>query len=111
MALLEKPDGVSPPLLPGVWVTLGVLRYGDSGRDRDVPRRGLVLAPGPTDCENFGIAGVLGAKAGFAFVERLKLAYEGVVGVGGNSSEVLDARLDARWTGRKMPEPGTEVVK
>jgi len=46
-------------------------------------------------------------------VERLKLANEGVVGVGGKVSEdrVGEARLKARWRGRKIPEPGIDVVK
>ena len=46
-------------------------------------------------------------------MERLKLLKEGVVGVGGNVSEVNvgEARLTARCMGRNMPEPGTEVVK
>lgn len=37
----------------------------------------------------------------------------GVVGVGGNESEesVGEARLKALFDGRKMPAPGTDVVK
>ncbi len=33
------------------------------------------------------------------------------MGEGGKSSEVPDERLRARWTGRKIPEPGVFVVK
>lgn len=43
-----------------------------------------------------------------------KVLWEGVLGVGGKESEALvvaDDRFSARWTGRKMPEPGIEVVK
>jgi hypothetical protein len=70
--------------------------------------------PGPTDCENFGlgIEGVLGLKLGFSMVERLKFwLYEGVVGEGSKSDESAEARFCARCTGRKMPEPGTDVWK
>jgi len=43
----------------------------------------------------------------------LKLPSEGVVGVGGKDPDdnVGEARLEARLRGRKMPEPGSEVVK
>jgi len=44
----------------------------------------------------------------------LALAYEGVPGVAGKeSAEAVDekVRFSARWTGRKIPEPGTEVRK
>lgn len=44
-------------------------------------------------------------------VERLKLGYDGVTGSGAKSDEPPDTRFCARWTGRKMPEPGTEVSK
>lgn len=78
MALLEKPEGVSPPFLPGVAVKGGCLRSGDSGRGRDGRPFGLncglgARAPGPTDCENLGKEGVSGLKCGFVVVERLKL--------------------------------------
>jgi hypothetical protein len=70
--------------------------------------------PGPTDCENFGLAieGVSGLKLGFSMVERLKLwLNEGVIGEGGKSDESAEARFCARWQGRKMPEPGIDVWK
>jgi hypothetical protein len=70
--------------------------------------------PGPTDCEKFGfgIEGVSGLKLGFSMVERLKLLwYEGVVGSGAKSDEPPEMRFCARCTGRKIPEPGTEVSK
>lgn len=119
IALLEKPDGVRPPFRAGVAVKFGCgLRKGDSGRGNDGRPCGLncglgARAPGPTDCENFGSDGVSGLKCGFVVVERLKLLRydDGVVGVGGKSSEVVDERFCARCTGRKMPEPGTEVLK
>jgi hypothetical protein len=118
MALFEKPAGVMGPVLPGVGARFGCFRNGDSGRGSEGLPFGLktglgALAPGPTDCENFGMEGVSGLKFGLSVVERLKLLKEGVVGVGGKVSEVKvgDARLIARCIGRKMPEPGTEVVK
>jgi hypothetical protein len=117
IALLEKPEGASPPPRTGVAFAVGGLRNGDSGRGRDGRPLDLnwglgARAPGPTDCENLGSEGVSGLKCGLFVVERLKLLYEdGVVGVGGKSSEVADERFWARWTGRKMPEPGTEVLK
>jgi hypothetical protein len=119
IALFEKPDGASPPLRAGVAVKLGCcLRNGDSGRGRDGRLFGLncglgARAPGPTDCENLDSDGVSGLKCGFVVVERLKLLryVDGVVGVGGKSSEVTDERFCARCTGRKIPEPGIEVLK
>jgi len=117
IALLENPDGVRPPLRAGVAVRFGALRIGDSGRGRDGQLFGLncglgARAPGPTDCENLGSEGVSGLKCGFVVVERLKLLpYDGVVGVGGKSSEVAEDRFCARCTGRNMPEPGIEVRK
>jgi hypothetical protein len=122
MALLEKPEGVTLPLLLmlplRLTLLLGVggarfegLRKGDSGRE--VGRVGG-RAPGPSDWENLERAeGVLsGLKFGFSVVERLKVElYKGVVGVRGKSSEVPEERLRARWTGRKIPAPGVEVVK
>ena len=116
MALLENCEGVTLPLRPGVGgARFEGLRIGDSGRPSD----GLLggWAPGPSDWENLDLDtdGVWGAKLGFSVVDRLKLvlplAYEGVVGEGGKSSDVPEDRLRARCTGRKMPEPGTEVVK
>ena len=117
IALLEKPDGVSPPLRAGVAVRFGGLRNGDSGRGRDGRPFALecglgARAPGPTDWENLGSDGVSGLKCGLLVVERLKLLYDdGVVGVGGKSSEVADERFWARCTGRKIPEPGSDVLK
>jgi hypothetical protein len=61
-----------------------------------------------------GSDGVSGLKCGFVVVERLKLlpyVEDGVVGVGGKSSEVADERFWARCTGKNMPEPGIEVLK
>jgi len=116
MALLEKPDGVRLAFRAGVAVRLG-LRIGDSGRGRDGRPFGLncglgARAPGPIDWENLGTEGVSGLKWGFVVVERLNLLYdEGVVGVGGKSSEVAEERFCARWTGRNMPDPGIEVLK
>lgn len=116
IALFEKPEGVRPPFRAGVAVRFG-LRRGDSGRGSDGRPLGLncglgARAPGPTDCENLGSEGVSGLKCGFVVVERLKLLlYEGVVGVGGKSSDVPEDRFCARCTGRKMPEPATEVLK
>jgi hypothetical protein len=119
IALFENPEGVSPPFLAGVAVKLGCgLRRGDSGRDSDGRPFGLndglgARAPGPTDCENLDVDGVSGLKCGFVVVERLKLFRydDGVVGVGGKSSEVADDRFCARCTGRKMPDPGVVVRK
>lgn len=113
MALLENWEGVMLPLRPGVGgARLEALRSGDSGRDSEGRR---ARAPGPSDWENLdlGTKGVFGLKFGFSVVDRLKLllAYEGVVGEGGKSSEVPDERLRARCAGRKMPEPGVVVVK
>jgi hypothetical protein len=112
IALLENPEGASPPFRAGVAVKFGARRNGDSARGIDGRR---ARTPGPTDCENLGSEGVSGLKCGFAVVERLKLVlpYEedGVVGVGGKSSEVADERFCARCTGRNIPEPGTDVLK
>lgn len=105
------------PLLAGVAVKVGCFRIGDSGRGSDGRPFGLnwglgARAPGPTDWENLGIEGV-SLKCGFSLVERLKLLNEGVVGEGGKLSEVIvgDDRFIALCIGKKMPEPGTEVVK
>lgn len=120
IALFEKPEGVSVPLRAGVAVKAGGRRSGDSGRGRDgrpfcCLNCGLgARAPGPTDWENLGSDGVSGLKCGFVVVERLKLlpyVEDGVVGVGGKSSEVADERFWARCTGKNMPEPGIEVLK
>ena len=106
------------PALPGVGARFGCFRKGDSGRGaggRIFPLdMGLtVRAPGPMDWENLGIEGVLGLKCGRSMDERLKLLYDGVVGVGGKDSEdrVREARLVALWMGKKMPAPDTLVVK
>lgn len=119
IALLEKPDGVTAALRAGVGTRLGCFLKGDSGRGKDGLPFGLntglgARAPGPTDCENLGIEGVVsGLKLGFSVVERLKLLKDGVVGVGGKVSDVRvgEARFVARCIGRNIPEPGTEVVK
>jgi hypothetical protein len=104
--------------LPGVAERLGCFRKGDSGLGREGLPFGLncglgARAPGPIDWENLSIEGVSGLKFGFSAVERLKLLKDGVVGVGGKVSEdeLGEARFVARWIGRKMPAPGTEVVK
>jgi hypothetical protein len=98
---------------PGVGCSTGLFLYGDSGRGRDGLAFGLNWglggrAPGPTDCENFGIA-----WGGEAELPSIPPKNEGVVGVGGNVSADGDgeARLAARWIGRNMPEPGIDVVK
>lgn len=48
-----------------------------------------------------------------AWLGGLNVTNDGVVGVGGNESEesVGEARLKALFEGRKMPEPGMDVVK
>jgi hypothetical protein len=109
---------VTGVLLPVVGAKFGCFRNGDSGRGKDGLTFGLnsglgARAPGPIDCEKFGRAGVSGLKLGFSMVERLKLEYGGVVGVGGSESDVIvdEERFVARCMGRKMPDPGTEVVK
>lgn len=119
IALFEKAPGVPAPCLPGVGGKLGCLRKGDSGRGNDGLPLGLnaglgARAAGPKDWENLGIEGVSGLKLGFSVVDKLKLLLkDGVVGVGGRVSDVeeMDERFVARCMGRKMPEPGTEVVK
>lgn len=118
IALLENPDGVIDPFLFGVGARLGCFRKGDSGRGSDGLLCGLntglgARAPGPTDCENLGMEGVSGLKLGLSRVDRLSLPpYDGVVGVGGSLPvEVGELRFDARCTGKKMPAPGTDVVK
>lgn len=70
------------------------------------------LAPGPTDCENLGmLIGGLSFSTIGSFV-ALKFENAGVVGVGGNvSEEFVDVRFWALCIGKKMPAPGTEVVK
>ena len=95
--------------LPGVGANVGTFRNGDSGLGRDGRCcLGLKLglggrAPGPTDCENFGMPfGEVRSKP--------PEPWDGVVGVGGNSS-YMDSRLDARCNGRKMPEFEIEVEK
>lgn len=65
LTLLEKAAGAIEPPLLGVGARFGCLRNGDSGRASDGLvlglKRGLgALAPGPTDCENFGMAAVGG---------------------------------------------------
>lgn len=54
IALLENPDGVRPPFLPGVAAAvLTFWRTGDSGRDSDGRR---TRVPGPMDCENLALS-------------------------------------------------------
>lgn len=84
---------------------------GDSGRGRD-GRFGLKVglkgrAPGPTECENLSPELAGGALC------PLTVLYDGVLGVSGNESRDTagESRFSARWTGRKMPEPGIEVLK
>lgn len=73
-------------------------------------------APGPTDWESLGTGGVGEPypSPGPSLPPPWNVAPKpGVLGVGGKLSELsaMDARLEARWRGRKMPEPGTEVLK
>lgn len=99
-----------------VGARFGCLLSGDSGLGRE-GRFGLNnglggLAPGPIDCENLaGRAGVGGVKA-FLVLLPLSVLCEGVCGVPGNESVPAEGeRLAARWTGKKMPDPGTVVLK
>lgn len=109
--LLEKDAGPIDGNRPGVGASMGLFRIGDSGRGNEglfALNAGLgARAPGPTDCENFGM--LLSGAVPF----RSKFANEGVVGVGGNVSAVSEGeeRLAARCVGRNMPAPGLEVVK
>lgn len=129
------------PALLGVGARLGCLYgdsgRGSEGRLSCLDCGLVVRAPGPRDWENLGIEGASGVrleapksglprneavvKSDFPRVEALKfglsrvdalnlLPYEGVVGVGGRSEADI-ARFFARWMGRNMPEPGTEVWK
>ena len=120
------PTGGRPPLTLcenpglgfGVGAKFGCLLSGDSGLGRD-GRFGLNiglagLAPGPTDWENFaGRAGVGGVYPFLVVVLLpLKVLCEGVDGVPGYESKLSSGeRRSARWTGRKMPAPGTSVWK
>jgi hypothetical protein len=97
---------------PGVGARTGAcLRIGDSGRGKDgrlALKVGLLDRTGPTDCENFkGTPGI----GGVVLVSPLRC--EGVPGVAGKESRESegDSRRSARCTGRKIPAPGTEVVK
>lgn len=95
--LFEKDERPIDGPRPGVVPRLGLFLNGDSGRGSD----GLALfriglegrAPGPTDCENFGIVLTSGVSP-----FRLKFENEGVVGVGGKVSAVRDGdiRFEAR---------------
>lgn len=89
---------------------------GDSGLGRD-GRLGLNiglagLAPGPTDCENLaGKAGVGGVNPFLVLLPFIVLC-DGVEGVPGYESVAAEGeRLSARWTGKKIPAPGTMVLK
>lgn len=123
--LFEKPEGVMEPFRPegvtepfrlGVGASEGCLRNGDSGRGSEGLAGGLncglgARAFGPRDREKLGIEGVSGLCLGRSRVEALNLLpYEGVVGVGGRLESGVN-RFFARWTGRKMPEPGIDVSK
>ena len=102
----------------GVDIKVGAFRKGDSGLGRDGRDLGFICGlaalPGPTDWLNFDIAGVGGVYVLLsARPPILKLPSEGVVGVGGNDPDdrVGEARFEARLRGRKIPAPGTEVLK
>lgn len=110
------PRWLTEKLRAGVGARVGCFRNGDSGRGREGRDRlncGLAArAPGPTDCENLGMAGVGGVYSD-GLLAALYLAYDGVDGVPGRLSKLKagEARLSARATGKKMPAPGIEVVK
>lgn len=94
-------------------ITFWVFRSGDSGLGndgRDLGRsEGLVGRPGPTDWLSFDIDGVGGVYAlTSARPPILNAAREGVVGV---KAVEVEIRLKALFDGRKIPAPGTEVVK
>lgn len=100
----------------GVAITFWVFRSGDSGLGndgRDLGRsEGLVGRPGPTDWLSFDIDGVGGVYAlPSARPPRLNAAREGVVGVKESESAGVEIRLKALLDGRKIPAPGTDVVK
>lgn len=100
-------------LPPGVAITFWVFRSGDSGLGNDGRdlggSEGLVGRPGPTDWLSFDIDGVGGVYAlTSARPPILNAAREGVVGVKAVEGEI---RLKALFDGRKIPAPGTEVVK
>lgn len=65
------------------------------------------------DWLSFDIDGVGGVCAVFsARPPRLKVANDGFVGVSGNDSDdITGARLKALLEGRKMPDPGIDVLK
>ena len=113
------PRGPIDPVREGVGCRLGGFRSGDSGRGKEgldfILNCGLgALAPGPTVCENLGMDGVGGVYVLISsFPRRSSLAKDGVVGVGGKESVdmTVEARFEARLVGKKMPAPGTEVVK
>ena len=113
-----RPEGVVEPFRLGVGASEGCLRNGDSGRGSEGRAGGLncglgARALGPKDREKLGMEGVSGLYLGLSRVEALNLLLyeeEGVVGVGGRLESGVD-RFFARWTGKKMPEPGTDVSK
>lgn len=124
------PSGGRPPLTlcdrflaPDVGARVGCFLNGDSGLGSDgrlalniglVGRALVGLAPGPTDCENLlGNAGVGGVCVSLVRVEPLYVLYDGVCGVGGYESTDRAGELffSARWIGRNMPAPGTDVSK
>ena len=102
----------------GVEVAFCAFLKGDSGRGSDGRdlgfNAGLGARPGPTDWLNLDVTGVGVAWELFsARPPRLKAASDGVVGVGGDelNDSVGDALLKALFDGRKIPEPGMDVVK
>ena len=112
--LLKEPAAEVGGLSAGV---LGDLLEGESGLGSDCRSLGRNMglgarAPGPTDCENF-IVGVSRAFAGAAYALPVLGLRDGVVGVSGNESDVADgeALLEARCKGKKIPEPGIDVLK
>lgn len=99
---------------PGVICSL---RDGDSGRSEGLLgflSPGLVERPGPTDLLNAGSDGVGGVKFVEFWLPALRPPIVLGVGVCGNELEKEaggESRLTAFVTGRKMPAPGTVVVK
>ncbi len=112
-----RPIGVDRPFDAGS--RFCCFRKGDSGRGREGLDLGLswgLAIRGPTDWLNLCIAGVGGVWA-FMYESplgalRLNPPAEGVVGVKLNEAEDKgEERFVARLSGRKIPAPGTEVVK
>lgn len=99
---------------PGV---IWSLLTGDSGRaseGRGFLPEGLAARPGPTDWLNFGKDGVGGVKfVEFWFATLSPPDIVDMVGVSGNELADVggDSRLIALDRGKKIPAPGTVVVK